>query len=259
MLIEFYKYQATGNDFIIVYEKDKKLSLTKELIANLCYRRFGIGADGLIILKISKEFDFEMKYYNADGNESTMCGNGGRSIVSFAKYLGLIEYTARFNAIDGYHFAEISDNGIVKLKMSKPKFSNADISDKFIDTGSPHFVKIVEDIKSFDVYNEGKRIRHSSEFDDIGGTNVNFVEILENNKIFVRTFERGVEDETFSCGTGVVAASILMHRNKKIKSNITKIKTLGGDLQVEFDEKLENVFLTGPAKMVFKGKIDYDE
>ncbi|UFK97393.1 diaminopimelate epimerase [Kaistella faecalis] len=253
--IEFYKYQGTGNDFVMIDNRDMQFPKEKELIERLCDRRFGIGGDGLILLENDANTDFRMVYYNSDGNESTMCGNGGRCIVAFAHFLDIFEDRASFEAVDGIHEAEIS-NGIVKLKMIDVSAINKDGADHVLNTGSPHFVQYVEDVKNFKVYAEGNRIRNSATY-KTEGINVNFVEETGENEIFVRTYERGVEDETFSCGTGVTASALVYLKDKSNSS--VNVKVLGGNLKVYAEQHggaFTNIWLEGPAKQVFKGKIN---
>jgi len=255
----FYKYQGTGNDFVIIdnrkefFDKDDT-----KLINHLCDRRFGIGADGLILLEKHTTANFKMVYFNADGNESTMCGNGGRCISAFAKYLGVIENEATFEAIDGLHHTIIEDD-IVKLQMQ-----NVDTVEKnddyiFLDTGSPHHVQFQKDLKNLDVKSEGSKIRYSNLYHD-GGANINFVEAINDEIFSVRTYERGVEDETLSCGTGVTAAAIAMHAIGETGKTLVILRTKGGDLKVSFDKNSNsytNVWLIGPATLVYKGEISW--
>ena len=235
MELHFYKYQGTGNDFILADNRDGKYSaLTTEQIHKLCDRRFGIGADGLMLLNEKAGYDFEMKYYNADGNEGSMCGNGGRCMVKFAYHLGIHKEVYRFLAADGVHEGEIDTDGIVSLKMKDVKNIRKFHNDFILDTGSPHYIKLSTNVMDLDVFKKGYEIRHSKEFEE-EGINVNFVEQLEEvDKIIVRTFERGVEDETFSCGTGVTAAALVCYHNEN-GFNDVEVKTLGGKLSVEFD------------------------
>jgi len=258
--IDFFKYQGTGNDFIMIDGFNRVMNLFKlsvETIKKICARRLGVGADGLIILKKHPSLDFEMDYYNADGSQS-MCGNGGRCAVQFAKQLGIIKSAYHFLAIDGEHTATIEDNGWVHLKMkdvNKVDFVNEDY---VLNTGSPHLIKFVEDVNKIDVAEEGKKIRYSDAYAE-EGINVNFVQTLDHTTIFVRTYERGVEDETLSCGTGVTAASIVSAHNDRGFNRI-ELRTRGGNLAVEFDkiddENFENIWLCGPAECVFEGKIE---
>lgn len=259
MLLTFYKYQGTGNDFIMV---DNRLnSFPKEntqLIEQLCDRRFGIGADGLILLENHTTYDFKMVYFNSDGNESSMCGNGGRCLVAFAKQLGIIEATAEFEAVDGYHFAKIIGDKMVSLQMKDVDRIAVHQDYSFLNTGSPHHVQVVSDLINLDVKTEGAKIRYSDLYGK-AGSNINFVHQLENDIFAVRTYERGVEDETLSCGTGVTAVAIAMHQTGKTNNNTIDLNVEGGKLKVQFDVdngKYTNVFLIGPATFVFEGTID---
>lgn len=256
--LHFSKYQGTGNDFVMIDNRD--LSFPKEntkLVAFLCDRRFGIGGDGLILIENDAETDFKMVYYNSDGNESTMCGNGGRCLVAFAKQLNMISDTCSFMAIDGLHHAKISDE-IISLQMIDVYEVSVNDNFTFLNTGSPHHIEIVEDVKNCDIYNKGKEIRYSELYAP-GGTNVNFVEKISDDYFKVRTYERGVEDETFSCGTGATAVAIAMFENKITDKKSIQIEVPGGMLAVSFDKNeagiYENVILSGPAKMVFESDI----
>lgn len=295
-MMEFFKYQGTGNDFVMIDNRDLQFPKDRALIEKLCDRRFGIGGDGLILLENAKETfssfrieekkvadpdssanevqsenseistptlkgaisefpDFKMVYYNSDGNESTMCGNGGRCIVAFAHFLDIFEDRTTFIAIDGLHEAEIR-NGIVKLKMGDVN-SIKNLDGNFeLNTGSPHFVKFVDDVENYEVYTNGNEIRNSATY-KTEGINVNFAEEISDGEIFVRTYERGVEDETYSCGTGVTASALVFMKDKNQTS--VKVKVLGGNLKVYADkdgDSFKNIWLEGPAKQVFRGKID---
>jgi diaminopimelate epimerase len=260
MTLHFYKYQGTGNDFILAdNRKNEYSSLTTAQIHQLCDRRFGIGADGLMLLNEKPGYDFEMKYYNADGKEGSMCGNGGRCMAKFAYHLGIHREMYRFFAADGLHEAEIDIDGIVSLKMKDVKSVKKFHNDFLVNTGSPHYIKMVTDVMDMDVYKKGHEIRNSKEFVD-EGINVNFVEQLsEPDKIIVRTYERGVEDETFSCGTGVTAAALVCYHNEN-GFNDVEVKTLGGLLTVEFDRiddnNFENIWLCGSAEKVYEGTVE---
>ncbi len=259
MQLHFYKYQGTGNDFILVDNRQNEYVLTQQQIHKLCDRRFGIGADGLMLLQNKEGFDFEMKYYNADGKEGSMCGNGGRCMVKFAYHLGIHRELYRFLASDGVHEAEIDIDGIVSLKMKDVSVIKKFHGDYILNTGSPHYIKLVNHVMELDVYKKGYEIRHSKEFEE-EGINVNFVEQSEEpDKIIVRTFERGVEDETYSCGTGVTAAALVCYHNEN-GFNDVEVQTLGGHLSVEFDrvdeDRFENIWLCGPAEKVFQGNVD---
>ncbi|MGA9212594.1 diaminopimelate epimerase [Kaistella sp.] len=253
---EFYKYQGTGNDFVMIDNRDLQFPKEKEIIEKFCDRRFGIGGDGLILLENDPTADFKMVYYNSDGNESTMCGNGGRCLVAFAHFLDIFEDQTTFTAIDGLHEAEIN-NGIIKLKMIDVN-SIKNIGGNFeLNTGSPHYVAFVEMLKDYKVFENGNKIRNSPSYWQ-EGINVNFVEEISENEIFVRTYERGVEDETFSCGTGVTASALVFLKDKNQTS--VQVKVLGGNLKVYAEqegESFKNIWLEGPAKQVFKGKINF--
>lgn len=259
MTIEFYKYQGTGNDFIILDNRDKLYDgITEKEVQHICNRRFGIGADGLMLLNKKEGFDFEMIYFNADGKPSSMCGNGGRCLTKFAYHRGIHKNTYHFLAIDGTHEAEIDLNHIVRLKMNDVNQVEEHASHTLINTGSPHFVRFSRDVQKIDVAATGHEIRYSKEF-AAEGVNVNFVEVLNDDSIYVRTYERGVEDETLSCGTGVTAAALLCAHNDN-GFNRVEVKTPGGHLSVEFnkvdDEHFENIWLCGPAEFVFSGSIE---
>jgi len=262
MQVHFYKYQGTGNDFIVLDNRKHDYSnLSSEQIRRLCDRRFGIGADGLMMLNEKVGYDFEMKYYNADGREGSMCGNGGRCMVRFAYQLGIHRNLYNFLAADGVHEAEIDPDGIISLKMKDVDNVRKFHSDFILDTGSPHYIKIVSDVMNVDVFKKGHDIRYSKEFEE-EGINVNFVEQVSDDKIIVRTYERGVEDETYSCGTGVAAAALVCYHNEN-GFNEVEVKTLGGNLSVEFDRidesAYENIWLCGPAEKAFEGTVELKE
>lgn len=256
MKFHFYKYQATGNDFVLIDNRELKYQFTVPQIGLICDRKFGVGADGLILIQPNQESDFTMMYYNPDGSQS-LCGNGCRSAVQFASLLGVVERTTTFDAFDGKHGAEVVSKEIIKLQMNDVDNVIAYGEDLFVDTGSPHYIRFVKDLKDYPVYDEGKKIRYSAAFQP-NGTNVNFAEILPDNTVFVRTYERGVENETLSCGTGVTAVALAASR-KGLTSPVA-IKTLGGDLSVEFESGQPGTFnqihLLGPAKMVFEGDLE---
>ncbi|WP_299111180.1 diaminopimelate epimerase [uncultured Winogradskyella sp.] len=259
MNMTFYKYQGTGNDFIMVDNRLQTIDKNNTKgIERLCDRRFGIGADGFILLENDENSDFKMVYYNADGNESSMCGNGGRCIVAFAKFLGIIENETEFIAIDGLHNAKVND-GIVHLQMQDVSKIEEFEAHQFLDTGSPHHVELVSGISNFEVKSNGEKIRYGAPYKEVG-SNVNFVEQLDADNFAVRTYERGVEDETLSCGTGVTAVAIAMHKTGKTKSNQISLKTQGGQLKVTFnndDSGYNNIWLVGSAEQVFKGEIEW--
>ncbi|MEO6637798.1 MAG: diaminopimelate epimerase [Ginsengibacter sp.] len=259
MKLEFYKCQGTGNDFVVLDNREGKYSdITSRQIHLLCNRRFGIGADGLMLFNNKEGVDFEMKYFNSDGNEGSMCGNGGRCILKFASMLGVKKAHYKFFAVDGLHEGEIDLDGIIKLKMQDVNDVVYSLNRYILNTGSPHYVKIITDITHEDVVKEGRLIRHSKEFAE-EGINVNFVEVLDEDQIYVRTYERGVEDETLSCGTGVTAAALISAHNDK-GFNRVEVKTAGGRLSVEFekisDTQFTNIWLSGPAEMVYSGEIN---
>lgn len=255
----FYKYQGTGNDFIIIDNRqgifDKK---DTKLVAKLCDRRFGIGADGLILLEDHDTVDFKMVYYNSDGNQSSMCGNGGRCIVAFANHLGLIGNETSFEAIDGLHQARI-DNDRVALHM-QDVVGLKDFEDHTVlDTGSPHYVCFSDIIDSLNIKEEGAKIRYSDSYAK-DGININFVHKLSDTDFKVRTYERGVEDETFSCGTGVTAVALAMHHLGETRNDSVLLKTKGGDLEVTYQKTNEgytNIWLIGATTFVFKGKVEW--
>lgn len=255
MLVDFVKYQATGNDFIIFDNREGKIKLELKDIVRLCNRSWGIGSDGLILIETDKDSDFFMNFYNPDGSQS-LCGNGSRCAVKYALKLGLFDKETTFSAFDGIHWAEILENNDVRLKMQDVKTVRHMGDGMFVDTGSPHVVNFVINLEAFKVYREGKKIRTSGLFHN-GGVNVNFVEVENQHSIYVRTYERGVENETLSCGTGVTAAAIAS-RMKTVMPPVS-VKTRGGNLKVEYeavDEGYREVFLTGPAEKVFEGKIE---
>lgn len=259
--IPFNKYQGTGNDFVIIDNRTETYldRSMQAAIQQICDRKFGIGADGLILLQNKPGFDFEMVYFNADGNESSMCGNGGRCIVAFARQLGVIKEEAYFLAIDGPHQAKVTSEGWVELKMSD--VASIERGDDFtiLDTGSPHYIVFVEDLKDINIVQSGQQIRYSDRF-KTDGINVNFVEKTEAG-IAVGTYERGVEDETLSCGTGVTAAAIALvadqqNSNDIPASNEVAISTKGGQLKVRLTSKEQHytdIWLCGPATKVFEG------
>ena len=261
MRIHFFKYHGTGNDFILL---DNRLGtyhhLSTEQIRFLCDRHFGIGADGLMLLSTQEGYDFRMTYFNSDGSESTMCGNGGRCITAFAAHLGLVSDKAQFVAIDGPHEAKLIGDQI-ELHMKNAQGIQVNETYSFLDTGSPHYVHEIEDVRDVDVRKEGALIRYSPRFKE-EGVNVNFVESQGPQDIFVRTYERGVEDETLSCGTGVTACA-LHHIREHLGTQQVRVKTLGGELLVRCENKdgqhFEEVWLCGPATFVFEGNIEISE
>ena len=236
MIIDFYKYHGTGNDFVLI--DNRSLFFDKnnlELISKICSRHTGVGADGLILLENHNQYDFKMIYFNSDGKQTSMCGNGGRCVISFAKKLNIINDNVTFLAIDGLHEGIINED-IIKIKMIK--VSNIDEAHNgcLLDTGSPHFVKFCSSVNNINVFDSGRELRNNKEISE-DGVNVNFTEIIDNTSIKVRTYERGVENETLSCGTGVIASVLSAHSKGLVDSNRIKITTLGGELFVSFDFK----------------------
>ena len=281
MTKEFWKYEGAGNDFVLLDLRDTNFEPTAEQINQICDRRRGVGADGLMILAESAKGDFAMRYFNADGYEGSMCGNGGRCLVAFAAHMGIKKF--EFEAIDGYHHAEVLELGkhrcIVKLRMiDLGEYQKYSENAYFLNTGSPHYVEFVDNVMEYPVDEKGKYWRWHKDFE--GGTNVNFVEICDN-KIKVRTYERGVEAETYACGTGVTASSIAtylysskgfadkqcmqvcpqMEKCAEIEAVRYDIQALGDNLSVSFNynkgEKLfSDIYLTGPATFVFETDIE---
>ncbi len=259
MQLPFYKYQGTGNDFVILDNRTNSYSFLQQAqVAFLCNRRFGIGGDGLMLLNAHADYDFEMKYYNADGNPGSMCGNGGRCMVQAASDLGGTKTNWHFIAVDGSHDAVLENDGTVSLKMNDVQMPPASEDYQVVNTGSPHLVQMVNNVMDYDVFARGQALRNSSLFKE-KGINVNFVEHAgDSNKITVRTYERGVEAETLSCGTGVTAAAMVCAYNMQ-GPNRLHVQTPGGQLQVSFDKtdrSFTNVWLRGEAKKVFEGIID---
>jgi diaminopimelate epimerase len=261
LILHFNKYHGTGNDFILVDNRAGYFNPDPVKIAGLCNRRFGIGADGLILLESKAGYDFRMRYYNADGNESSMCGNGGRCITAFADFLSLPGDHFLFFAIDGDHSSSIlekkKDSHLIKLKMSDVLSVNKWGIDDILDTGSPHLVRFAGDTDSPDVVNEGRKLRNHPDF-KTDGINVNFVKI-DGEKLHVRTYERGVEDETLSCGTGVTASALAYASKKGIARGPIIVETRGGKLKVYFTKSVEgftDIWLEGTAVRVFDGYIE---
>jgi diaminopimelate epimerase len=244
-MTSFFKYQGTGNDFVMIDNRQMQFDDSIEHIEKLCHRRFGIGSDGLILIENAEGYDFRMRYFNADGREGSMCGNGGRCAVKFASDLGIFQGKTSFIAVDGPHVVEIIGDEVA-LGMIDVLEINEEENGFFLNTGSPHLVIFHENLELLDVKSVGSSIRYSDYWVNRGGVNVNFVEIIDNENIKVRTYERGVEDETYSCGTGVTASVLA-----------ASIKTLGGILKVKFSETevFTDIHLIGPALRVFEGKI----
>jgi diaminopimelate epimerase len=257
--IHFHKYQATGNDFVLIDNRAGTYSFSKNQIEKICDRRFGIGADGLLLIEKHPTLDFNLIYYNSDGSES-LCGNGSRAAVKMASSLGMVNGKITFNAYDGLHEAELLPNDIVRLKMNDVNDVKSRGEDFFINTGSPHVIRFVKNLKDYKVVEEGRKIRYSDDYKP-NGTNANFVELQGENSVFVRTYERGVENETLSCGTGVTAAALAT--SFKGYTSPVRIKVPGGELSIEFKLNptgqtvaFHDIFLIGPAKMVFEGDLE---
>jgi diaminopimelate epimerase len=258
MQLAFNKYQGTGNDFVLIDNRSGRITSDTNLILRLCDRRFGIGADGLILLENVEGFDFQMVYFNADGSPATFCGNGGRCITSFANHLGVIDKTTLFLAADGSHSASIKN---IKGRTAQVELTMKDVtslkkSEHFVilNTGTPHYVSFVENPDIIDILTEGRKIRYATEYAPIG-INVNYAK-LDGDHIFIRTYEKGVEDETLSCGTGVTASAIAASEFNNRK-NYT-VTTRGGQLSVAFEKegnKYTHIRLCGPATFVYSGEI----
>lgn len=251
----FSKYQGAGNDFILIDNRDNTFDRSNEQwVQKLCDRRFGIGADGLMLLQNKPNYDFEMIYYNADGREGSMCGNGGRCIVAFARDLGIITDKTVFLAVDGIHHASLSSD-LVNLQMIDVHNFERDGEAYILQTGSPHYVEFVEKLKEKNVFQDGSDIRNNAVYAK-EGINVNFIE-AEEGGYFLRTFERGVEDETYACGTGATAAAMAIALHKDLSGDVAiPIRVLGGQLYISFHKighHFTHVFLKGPAEFVFKG------
>ena len=258
MQFEFSKYQDTGNDFVVIDGRSNSFPVTEKDLTRVCHRRFGIGADGVIIILDHTEYDFEVIYYNPDGSQS-FCGNGTRSAVHFANSLGLIQSThTRFIAFDGPHEASLLGDDQIRLKMGDVQNVRLIDDGTFVDTGSPHLVRFVENVSTEDVISIGRKLRYGAPIE--GGTNVNFVQQIDENSLEIRTYERGVENETYSCGTGVTASAIAASFDS-VKSPVT-ISTKGGKLVVEFETDSEKnfreVYLTGPAECVYQGTYEIE-
>ncbi len=254
MDFNFSKYQGTGNDFILI--DNRYLDFPKETspIQRLCDRKFGIGADGLILIESHPDHDYKMVYFNADGTQS-LCGNGSRCAFAFAKALNIVNHSATFEAIDGVHSIKKEDGKIHFSLFDLPLSISETNGDYYLDTGSPHYVRFVDDVETQPVVEEGRKIRNLSAYSSQNGTNVNFAQLLKD-RVKIRTYERGVENETLSCGTGATAVALVASQ-QGLESPIT-IETRGGDLLVYFEienEFFRNIWLAGPAEKVFDGTI----
>ena len=259
MQLKFYKYQGTGNDFVMIDNRSNTFPKENtQLVARLCNRRFGIGADGLILLDNDTDTDFRMVYYNSDGNLSSMCGNGGRCLVAFAKKLNVIQDETTFIATDGLHYAKVAEDGIVSLQMIDVEEIKNTENYSFLNTGSPHHVQVVSDLEQYNVKENGAAIRYGDLYGQ-QGSNINFVKKIDDTTFSLRTYERGVEDETLACGTGATAVAIAMNANGQTHLNAINLNVEGGKLSVSFNRengKYTNVFLKGPAEFVFEGTIE---
>tara|TARA_Y100001936_G_scaffold76957_1_gene75447 strand:+ start:26 stop:814 length:789 start_codon:yes stop_codon:yes gene_type:complete len=255
--INFSKYNGAGNDFILIDDRKNSLNNDKSLIRYLCDRHFGIGGDGLIILKKSNKYDFEILHYNSDGNLGSLCGNGSRCAVLFAFNKDIIKRNTIFSAFDGIHNAEILSNGLIKMQM---KLNSDIVSNSYgtwLDTGSPHLVIEKDDTDKLDVNNEGRLIRYNDLYKK-EGVNVNFIEKISDDQFKIRTYERGIENETLACGTGSTASAICMNFLGRSNSNNITMKCKGGDLNVQFnssEEGYKEISTTGPAKLIFEGTV----
>jgi len=258
MQLHFYKYQGTGNDFIMIDGRQAiGVELNQHQIEKLCHRRFGVGADGLIILQHREGYDFEMVYFNSDGRQSSMCGNGGRCIAQFAADLGIQKDEYLFKAIDGDHRAKVEASAVSLQMGNVSEIADLESSSYFLDTGSPHHVVLTEALPGSNFVQVAREIRNSNAYKQ-EGVNVNFVKNTDGI-LQMRTFERGVEDETYSCGTGVTAAALAAYHSGLLVENTIPVKTRGGNLKVSFQNDnagFKNIWLTGPAANVFKGEID---
>ena len=261
MKIDFFKYQGAGNDFVIIDNRESVFPKDNyDFIQKFCDRKFGIGADGLMLLENGHNVDFKMEYYNADGRPGSMCGNGGRCIVAFAKSLGIFEKRTKFEALGERYEATLQGNDEVSLSMVDVNEIEVFEDHVFLNTGSPHHVTFIENLSGYNVVDQGRKIRYGAPYHE-AGTNVNFVEKLNKNTFGVRTYERGVENETLSCGTGVTAVALASYHLEKTSDKEVHIETPGGKLKIEFEKEnnsYKNIILTGPATFVFKGTIDIE-
>ena len=258
MKINFSKYNGAGNDFILIDDRENLINDNKSLISYLCNRHFGIGGDGLIILKESNNSDFEILHYTSDGNLGSLCGNGSRCAVLFAYNKDIISKKTVFHAFDGIHNAEILDNGLIRMEMKVNSDIVSNTYGTWLDTGSPHLVIEKNDTDKLDVNNEGRLIRYNDFYKE-EGVNVNFVEKVSDDQFKIRTYERGVENETLACGTGSTASAICMNFLGKTNSNNITMQCKGGDLNVQFNisgKDYRGISITGPAKLVFEGVIE---
>jgi len=261
--IEFWKYEGAGNDFILLDSRGSAFEPSAEQIHALCNRRTGIGADGLMMLSSTPRADFAMRYFNADGPEATMCGNGGRCIVWFADHLGIGGDLKSFEAIDGMHTAQIlsREGDIATVRLGMVDVTRVEVcadGDVLLDTGSPHLVRVVEEFEE-DIVPTGRALRYDAKTAPTGGANINFVKVAGEGSASLRTYERGVEDETLACGTGATATAIALCHTLQPSVRKFTLRALGGELRVEFDREgdhYSNIRLTGPARRVFRGEIE---
>lgn len=253
MILPFSKYQGTGNDFILIDNRDNTFKPSPSQVANLCDRKFGIGADGLILIENHPSLNYKMIYFNADGTQS-LCGNGSRCGFAFAKSLSMVDQSATFETTDGVHQVK-SENGLIHFQLFDVNSVKKEEGDWYVNTGSPHYIKIVEDTESVDLVSEGRKIRNLPTYSSQNGTNVNFAQLLRDG-MKIRTYERGVEDETLSCGTGATAVALVA--SELGQKSPVKIETRGGDLFVSFEKNgdhFSNIWLAGPAEKVFEGTV----
>lgn len=253
--LEFYKYQGAGNDFILIDNREGSVHLTQGDIAKLCDRHRGIGSDGLMLLGSDEGYDFRMTFYNPDGSEASMCGNGARCITLFAHHLGVGGESKRFIASDTEHVAKIIGDSSVSVKLIDiQKLKRESDTRVFMNSGVPHLVILVSDIDEVDIKAEGSRWRYSEEYKNEGGTNVNFIDV-KSGSLRLRTYERGVEGETLACGTGATASVVAAHVLGLVKENSNKIIAKGGELTVSFSRDYTDVWLEGEALKVFEGQV----
>lgn len=254
MTVRFTKYQGTGNDFILIDDRSQSFPQSTKVITQLCDRRFGIGADGLILIQNHASLDYQMVYFNSDGSQS-LCGNGSRCGFAFAKELGIVKSFATFETTDGIHQIKEEDGRIhfELFDVASPQKIND--TEAYINTGSPHFIKLVDNVREVDVIENGREIRHSPTYSSQNGTNVNFAQLLQD-RVKIRTYERGVESETLSCGTGATAVGLLA--GLMGYTSPVQIETEGGELTVSYkykDNKFAEIWLAGPAEKVFEGSV----
>ncbi|MGE9516143.1 MAG: diaminopimelate epimerase [Solitalea-like symbiont of Tyrophagus putrescentiae] len=258
--ITFYKYEGAGNDFIMINNFNNNLAVNQKEIAYLCDRHFGIGADGLILLEEIKGYDFKMVYYNADGSPAKMCGNGSRCAVAFAKDLELVKQSTTFIVDDMIFKGKIDDNYLITILMPNECNLIYKNDEEYFFTISkvPHIVKFVNNLISLDILPDAKRIRHAKSFEKTNGTNVNYIEKISNNILYVRTYEKGVEDETLACGTGIIASTLSIAEKEDLQgSHVFTVKAKGGELTIGFEKNAElfsNITMTGYSNRIFKGK-----